>query len=55
MPVLFFDRLTDCIYVLGDNRRNSTDSEELGPISKDYVIGKVIFRLNPFTMMEEKS
>ncbi len=42
----------DCIYVLGDNRRNSTDSEELGPISKDYVIGKVIFRLSPFTNLE---
>ena len=33
-----------CIYVLGDNRDNSTDSRSLGPIEIDDVFAKVIFK-----------
>lgn len=39
----------DCYFVLGDNYLNSTDSrsDEIGFVSKDSVIGKVIFRFFP--------
>ncbi len=39
----------DEYYVLGDNRGVSQDSRSFGPISKDHVIGKVIFRACPFS------
>ncbi|MFH1413214.1 MAG: signal peptidase I [bacterium] len=35
-------------YVLGDNRNASKDSRVFGPISYDYVIGRVFFRGWPF-------
>lgn len=37
-------------FVLGDNRNNSQDSryEEVGPISRDIIQGKTVFRLWPF-------
>jgi len=35
------------IYVLGDNRLNSTDSRILGPISLDQVVGRVKLQLWP--------
>lgn len=34
-------------YVLGDNRRNSTDSREIGFIDGKSIIGKVSFRFYP--------
>ena len=37
------------IYVLGDHRDNSTDSEDFGTISEDAVLGKVLFRVYPFS------
>jgi signal peptidase I len=37
----------DEYYVLGDNRGVSMDSRSFGPIKKDHVIGKVIFRAWP--------
>lgn len=37
------------LYVLGDNRRNSTDSRILGFIDEDMVIGKVKFRYYPLS------
>ena len=37
--------------VLGDNRENSYDSREIGQISKDDIIGKVVLRLWPFKKM----
>ena len=42
------------IFVLGDNRGDSTDSRNLqigeqGIINTDYILGRVIFRIIPFT------
>lgn len=37
------------IFVLGDNRSVSLDSRVLGEIDKRTVIGKVLFRLAPFS------
>lgn len=38
-----------CIYVMGDNRNNSSDSriQEIGQISLDQVLGKVLFVIFP--------
>lgn len=35
-------------FVLGDNREDSIDSRHLGTISKNDIIGKVIFKIYPF-------
>lgn len=35
-------------YVLGDNRNNSTDSTEMGPISGDIIEGRAWIRIYPF-------
>ena len=39
-----------CIFVLGDNRNNSSDSRlpELGAVDERYVLGRVLFVLFPF-------
>lgn len=34
----------DELYVLGDNRSNSRDSRFFGPVSKSFIIGKILFR-----------
>ena len=43
----------DCIFVLGDNRNNSTDSRfsGVGMVHKDSVIGKARVRLWPFNQI----
>ena len=38
-------------FVLGDNRPVSKDSRQLGPISKEAIIGKVFFKFYPFNNM----
>lgn len=35
------------VFVMGDNRRNSTDSRDIGPISIDKIIGRVNYVIWP--------
>jgi len=37
------------IFVMGDHRNASKDSREIGTISVDSVLGKVLLRFYPFT------
>ena len=37
-----------CVFVLGDNRNDSTDSRCFGAIDEDAILGKVIIRIYPF-------
>ena len=41
-----------CVFVMGDNRPSSIDSRSssLGFVSYDDIIGRVLFRLSPFTL-----
>ena len=39
------------IYVLGDNRGNSTDSRIIGPVDKKWVIGRAFVRTSPINKM----
>jgi len=38
----------DSVFVMGDNRNDSHDSRGIGPIRKEYLLGKVLFRVKPF-------
>ena len=40
----------DCVFVMGDNRNNSTDSrrETISFVDTRYIMGRVIFRILPF-------
>lgn len=40
---------TNEYFVLGDNRGASSDSRRWGPLEKQYLIGKVLLRVFPFT------
>ncbi len=41
----------DSVFVLGDNRNESTDSRQelLGPVHKDYILGRAVCILFPFS------
>ncbi len=39
----------DKIFVMGDNREQSLDSRQIGPIDMDAVIGKAVLRIWPFS------
>ena len=39
------------VFVLGDNRTNSTDSRVFGPISDEIIVGKAVTRFLPLNKM----
>jgi signal peptidase I len=39
----------DSLWVMGDNRTNSSDSRVFGPIKRDTVVGRAILRVWPFS------
>jgi signal peptidase I len=43
-----------CIFVMGDNRAISMDSRlsEIGPVSCDRILGKILFRIWPLKQLE---
>lgn len=52
MPIKEIDVPEDCVFVLGDNRNNSTDGRVIGPISESRLVGKAVLRFWPFNKVK---
>ena len=52
LPIKELDVPEDCVFVMGDNRNNSTDGRVIGPVNEEHVIGKAILRFWPFTKIK---
>jgi len=45
---VYYKLKEDEYLVIGDNRKNSFDSLQFGPVSREEIIGKMLFRYAPF-------
>ena len=43
----------DCVFVMGDHRTASIDSRDTGAVQKKYIIGKVLFSIEPMKQSEK--